>query len=80
MTVCDNCGNILTLDQEGRKRNYCSDFCRTKIYAKEKEERDVTHLIETGREGFLTVSRLRKYGYTVTITKEQKDEYKVAWY
>jgi len=70
MTVCDNCGNILTLDQEGRKRNYCTDFCRSLIYRREKLEKDIAHLIETGKEDMLSIGKLREFGYTVTIEKK----------
>lgn len=70
MTVCDNCDNTLTINQEGFTHNACSLHCRSKIYQRITRIKETKRLIEINKIHFLSIWKIKEAGFTVGLTKQ----------
>ncbi len=72
-TKCLMCDNFLTIDQLGRKFNYCSQTCRRKIYQRITYRRDILTILKSKNDTLrgYTVATIEDAGFIVTIKEKE---------
>lgn len=66
--LCDICNAVLSIEQEKRKRKYCSQRCRSMVYGRLERKKDLAQMEKTGNFDRLHIWEVKKLGYDVQVT------------